>query len=102
VFTDGVPDGLEFDCSGKTLRRAEMWNLITQAGRMAVAFRPSGTEGFEDLVGGAVELEGFGVRFSVASLEDIIRSKEAADRPQDRQDVAVLRAMLEKNRGTPS
>ncbi|MGI9037576.1 MAG: hypothetical protein ACR2GQ_01825 [Gemmatimonadota bacterium] len=32
----------------------------------------------------------------VAGLEDIIRSKVAADRPQDRQDVLVLREMLRR------
>jgi hypothetical protein len=50
--------------------------------------------GFDDLVAGAVEFGVFGVRLRAASLADIIRSKEAAGRPQDRQDVAVLRAML--------
>lgn len=38
----------------------------------------------------------FGVRLKVASLADIIRSKEAAGRPQDRQDVVVLREMLRR------
>jgi hypothetical protein len=32
----------------------------------------------------------------VADLPDIIRSKEAADRPQDRQDVIVLREILRR------
>jgi hypothetical protein len=32
----------------------------------------------------------------VARLEDIIRSKIATDRPQDRQDVAVMREILER------
>ena len=38
----------------------------------------------------------FDVVLDAASLEDIIRSKEAADRPQDRQDVIVLREMLRR------
>ena len=38
----------------------------------------------------------FAVPFDAASLEDIIRSKEAADRVQDRQDVIVLREMLRR------
>lgn len=91
VYTEGVPEGLPFDCSAATLARADLWNLITDAGRLDVAFRPSGTEGYEDLIADAVEFEAFGVKVPVASLSDIIRSKEAADRPQDRQDVILLR-----------
>jgi hypothetical protein len=38
----------------------------------------------------------FGVELLAAGLPDIIRSKQAADRPQDRQDVIVLREMLRR------
>ena len=31
-----------------------------------------------------------------ASLADIVRSKEAADRPQDRQDVVILREIIRR------
>ncbi len=37
VYTDGVPEGLAFDCSGATLARAELWDLITSAGRLDLA-----------------------------------------------------------------
>jgi hypothetical protein len=95
VYTDSVPEGLPFDCRPSMLARAELWNLVTSAGRLDVAFVPAGTAGFEDLIRGAVSFEVFGVRLHVASLADIVRSKEAADRPQDRQDVLILRAMIE-------
>jgi hypothetical protein len=96
VFTEAVPEGLPFDCSAEMLERADMWNLITSAGRIDVAFMPSGTAGFEDLVKNAVNFEVFGVPILVASLEDIIRSKQAADRVQDRQDVMIMREMLQR------
>ncbi len=76
------------------LERGEMWNLVTVAGRLDIAFVPSGTEGFDDLVGDAVRFDVYGVELLVASLNDIVRSKEAADRPQDRQDVVIIREML--------
>ena len=97
VYTEGVPEGLDFDCSAATLGRAELWNLATSAGRVDVAFLPSGTEGYDDLVAGAV----FGVELLAASLRDIIRSKEAAGRPQDRQDVIILRELLRRESGGP-
>jgi hypothetical protein len=94
VFTEGVPEGLTFDCSAATLARTQLWNLVTDAGRVDLVFRPSGTAGYEDLQEGSVAFELYGDRFQVASLEDILRSKEASDRPQDRQDAAVIREML--------
>lgn len=96
VFTESVPEGLPFDCSAETLARAELWNLVTSAGRLDLAFKPSGTEGFEDLARSAVRFDVFGARLLAADLPDIIRSKEAADRPQDRQDVLVLREILRR------
>jgi len=99
VYTVSVPEGLAFDCSASTLARAELWNFVTSAGRLDVAFSPSGTAGYDDLIRSAVSFDVFGVRLDAASLEDIMRSKEAADRPQDRQDVQIIREMLRQRRG---
>ena len=93
VYTESVPEGLSFDCSAISLVRARMWNLVTSAGRLDIAFEPAGVEGYDDLKKDAERFEAFGVRFFVASLDDIIRSKEAAGRPKDLDDVAILRAM---------
>jgi hypothetical protein len=98
VYTESIPEGLPFDCSPSMLKRADLWNLVTTAGRLDVAFVPSGTTGYDDLIRTAIPFEVFGATLDVASLEDIIRSKEAADRPQDRQDVLILRQMLARRR----
>ena len=100
VYTESVPEGLAFDCTAPTLARADLWNLVTSAGRLDVAFVPSGTSGYDDLIRHAVPFDVFGVRLDAASLEDIVRSKVAADRPQDRQDVVIIREML-RRRGGP-
>lgn len=94
VYTDAVPEGLPFDCSAQALARADTWNLVTSAGRLDVAFQPSGTEGFDDLARSAIRFEVYGVELRAAHLSDILRSKEAADRPQDRHDAAIIREML--------
>jgi hypothetical protein len=96
VYTESVPEGLAFDCSAATLARADLWNLVTSAGRLDVAFIPSGTSGYDDLIRHAVPFDVFGVTLDAASLEDIVRSKEAAGRPQDRQDVEIIREMLRR------
>ena len=99
VYTESVPEGLAFDCSAPTLARAELWNFVTSAGRLDVAFSPSGTAGYDDLIRSAISFDVFGVRRDAASLEDIVRSKEAADRPQDREDVQIIREMLRQRPG---
>ncbi|MGH7529356.1 MAG: helix-turn-helix domain-containing protein [Gemmatimonadales bacterium] len=99
IYTEQIPDGLPFDCSRQMLGRADIWNLITQAGRLDLAFQPSGTAGFDDLAQHAVRFEVYGTELLAARLEDIIRSKQAAGRPQDRQDVAVMREMLKARKG---
>jgi hypothetical protein len=99
VFTENVPAGLPFDFTAKALAGTETWNLITSAGRLDLAFMPSGTDGYSDLVTGALAYEVFGVVLQAASLEDIVRSKEASDRPQDRQDVLVMREILRRSSG---
>jgi len=93
VFTESVPEGLAFDRSGAALGRARMWNLVTTAGRLDIAFLPAGTKGYEDLARGAERFEAFGVQFLAASLDDIIRSKEATGREKDEDDVVILKAL---------
>ena len=93
VYTESVPEGLVFDRSAAALGRSRMWNLVTAAGRLDIAFLPAGTEGYEDLAKGAEKFEAFGVHFLAASLKDIIRSKEATGRAKDEEDVVILKAL---------
>jgi hypothetical protein len=96
IYTESMPGGLAFSCDEATLMRAELWNLITEAGRVDLIFKPSGTAGFDDLAKSALTFSVFGVELQVASLKDILRSKRASNRPQDRQDVLVLEEMLRR------
>jgi hypothetical protein len=98
VYTESIPEGLPFDHSAAMLGRAKMWNLVTNAGRLDIAFAPAGTKGYVDLAARAERFEAFGVRFLAASLDDIIRSKEAAGRPKDEDDVVLLRAIKRARR----
>ncbi len=95
VFTDGVPEGLVFDCSRASLQRSELWNLVTDAGRIDLIFRPAGSTGYDDLRAGAVRYDINGSALHAASLSVILRLKIASDRPQDRQDVIIIREMLD-------
>ncbi len=66
-----------------------------------LVFAPHGLESFEDAKRRMVQIGG---RFPVASLEDIIRSKRAANRPRDRETLPRLEAFAEflKRGGRPS
>lgn len=95
VFTISEPDGLPFACDAETLRGARVRNLITTAGRLDLSFRPAGTQGYPDLARDAVTIEIGTTPIRVASLADVIRSKEAAGRERDRQALPTLRRLQE-------
>lgn len=96
VYTEAVPEGLRFNCDAETLSRANLWNFVTDAGRLDVVFKPSGTQGYDDLTRSALTYEVFGIEVRAASLKDILRSKLASNRPQDQQDAVVIREMLKR------
>ena len=96
VWTSAEPDGVPFDHSASSLADLRVWNLVTDHGRLDLTFQPSGTQGYEDLARDASHLVILGVGVDVASLADIIRSKEAAGREKDRLVLPVLRRLAEE------
>ncbi|HVM00129.1 MAG TPA: hypothetical protein VM324_12630 [Egibacteraceae bacterium] len=98
VWAAGEPQGLAFDCSGEALARADIWNLVTDHGRVDISFAPAGTRGYDDLVVDAAQFDIAGVAVRVASLADVIRSKEAAGREKDRAALPILRRLLDELR----
>lgn len=93
----GVPVPVEPDM----LATAESWTLVTTAGPLDLVFVPAGSEGYDDLARDAewllvaVDPE---LRVLVASLRDVIRTKEATGRAKDRAALPMLRATLEEIR----
>jgi hypothetical protein len=96
IRTPDSPEGVRFPHDGAFLAKVELLNLVTRYGDLDLTFRPAGTEGFADLSRKAENVTIRGVGVSVAALEDIIRSKEAADRPKDRRSLPVLRQLLDE------
>jgi hypothetical protein len=68
--------------------------LWTDAGPLDIAMRPDGTTGYTDLLNSVVILQYRGRDVPVASLADVIRSKEAAGRQKDLLVLPALRAHL--------
>ena len=105
IRTADSPDGVRFPCDAEFLGGVELLNLQTCFGDLDLSYVPAGTEGFLDLARNAVEMAIQGSSVAVAALEDVIRSKEAADRPKDRRTLPVLRQLLSeirKQRDHPS
>jgi hypothetical protein len=91
-----APEGIPFACDAAFLRQMRMVNLTTRFGDLDIAFEPAGTGGYEELRPRAVRVElQDGLVTEIASLEDIIRSKEAANREKDRIVLPTLRLLLE-------
>lgn len=97
IRTDSDPHGVPFVCDAKTLASALTWNLTTDAGDLDVAFQPSGTRGYPDLHANASKTDLYNVTVEVASLGDVIRSKQAANRPKDQRVLPALRELLARN-----
>lgn len=57
---------------------------------------PAGTTGYADVNRDAEVYEILGLEVRVASLADVVRSKEAANREKDRLHLPVLRALLDE------
>jgi hypothetical protein len=94
IRTDAAIGGRPFDHDGESLAAAGVWNLTTEVGDLDISLVPTGTGGYVDLVRAAKETEIFGVVVPIASLEDIIRSKQAANRPRDQRVLPTLRELL--------
>lgn len=91
--------GMPFPIDADMLRTTALWTLTTRHGDLDIAFTPSGTRGYDDLHREAARTRlGPGVRVEVASLRDVIRSKEAAGRDKDLAQLPILRRTLEELR----
>lgn len=74
-----VPGGFSPDL----LAGMTVLNLATRHGPLDITLVPTGTGGYPDLCGRAIEVEVGGSTVLLADLEDVARSKEAAGRPKD-------------------
>ncbi|MGI8707513.1 MAG: hypothetical protein ACR2LG_04855 [Actinomycetota bacterium] len=60
---------------------------------------PAGTDGYRELAANAITLDVEGLPLKVASLDDLMRMKEASGRPKDRIELEVLGALRDELEG---
>ncbi len=94
IRTPDTPGGVAFPHEPRFLAGVQMLNLVTRAGDLDLSFTPAGTAGYADLSVQASRMVILGVPVTVAALEDVIRSKEAANRPKDLRALPMLRQLL--------
>ena len=95
-----APGGLTFSCDATFLKNVQLLNLLTRFGDLDISFQPSGTTGYGELASSVQRFDLEGLMVPVASLADIIRSKESANREKDRQALPTLRALLSRIRSS--
>ncbi|MBO1756864.1 hypothetical protein [Allobranchiibius sp. CTAmp26] len=90
IRVDALPEPLPFETSAAALADMTALNLRTPHGDVDLTFHPSGTEGYPDLIRDATPHQVGTVTLQLASLADIIRSKEAAGRTKDAEALPEL------------
>lgn len=89
----GMPENLKAPFDEKSLAQGTNFTLITDLGSLDLLGEMSGVGGYREIVGDAKVINLGSVSCQVASLDTIIQSKEAADRPKDRATLPELKAL---------
>jgi len=97
----GVAEDVPFIPDAATLRRTDVLTLMTREGRLDVLRLPDGAPPYDTLRRRALRVQVEGVAVLVASLEDLISMKRAADRPKDRIALEELEVIDRLRRSQP-
>jgi hypothetical protein len=102
---EGSIDTLALEIDARTIHNAELGAWRTAAGDIDLLLGIPNTSRWElarsdQLTKDATIIEIDGQHIPVASLDHIIRSKEIADRPKDREALDELRTLRENQRET--
>jgi hypothetical protein len=89
-----LDEPLPFSHDADSLADARVRNLATRYGDLDISTVPTGTDGYPDLSQDATDEVIDGVAIQLASLADVIRSKQAANRPKDQRVLPTLREIL--------
>ena len=96
-LTDEESEALPTPLDGVLLSHMDISTWRTDAGDLdvltAIPTSSGGRATYAQIVERAASVDYAGVRVLVASLDDIIASKEWADRPKDREALGELRAL---------
>jgi hypothetical protein len=92
----GAPEDIPVRPDARTLAAGDHFTFVTDAGDFDCMGTPSGSRGYADLADRAVLADMDGIEVLVASIDDLIRMKQAAGRPKDLIEVEVLGALRDE------
>lgn len=92
----GAPSDIPFRLEAATLKAGDHFTFSTRAGAVDCLGEPAGTDGFADLDASATDEDLDGLTVRVTSIDDLIRMKRAAGRPQDLIAVEWLSALRDE------
>ena len=92
----GAPPNVPFQLDAQTLKAGDHFTFATRAAPLDCLGTPAGTDGFADLDASATDEDLDGLVVRVASVDDLIRMKRAAGRPQDLIAVEWLAALRDE------
>jgi predicted nucleotidyltransferase len=91
----GAPPDLPFRLDAATLRSGMNFTLSTNAGDIDILGEVSGLSGYSEALLFSEELELYGIRCRILTLEGLIKTKKAAGRTKDLMLLPELEALLE-------
>lgn len=86
-------ESLPYPWSEEIVRRATILTLLTDHGSLDLLAEAPGVESFEALKERASDIALFGYTVRVASIDDLIQMKRAANRPKDQNHIFELLAL---------
>lgn len=91
-----MPPGVSAPMDERALRAGDVFTLRTRFGDLDLLAHPDPGFDYRTLVEHSIEAEILGIRVRVASLDDLMAMKRAADRPKDRIELEILGALREQ------
>ena len=98
----GIEEDIPFVPDARTLLRTQILTLDTQLGGLDLLVDPTGSPGYKLLKQRAERIDFDGHEILIASIEDLLAMKRAANRPQDQTDAQAHDAILRLRRRPPS
>ena len=95
-YLRGMPPGLPFEWSARTIRRGLNFTLTTAVGDIDILGEIVGGGSYDDLLPHTTTVELFARPHRCLDLPRLIHVKRAAGRPKDLEVIAELEALLEE------
>lgn len=94
----GAPKDLPFQLDARTIENGANFTFLTPYGDLDVLGDVAGAQAFEDLAANAVERDVGGLPVLIASIDDLIAMKRAANRTKDKLMVEDYLAIADEQR----